>query len=96
MSYVLKKKRKASIHTTRILKKKEKSVEKKSHNFLVQNFQKKKDLVVLPSTTNITILEVPPSHLTPPLLSGPRPTKPRPKNFPNKHSVLFVSVKNDN
>ena len=95
MSYVLKKKRKASIHTTRILKKKE-SVEKKSHNFLVQNFQKKKDLVVLPSTTNITILEIPPSHLTPPLLSGPRLTKPRPKNFPNKHSVLFVSVKNDN
>ena len=38
----IKKKRKASIHTTRILKKKEKSVEKKSHNFLVQNFQKKK------------------------------------------------------
>ena len=70
MSYVLKKKRKASIHTTRILKKKEKSVEKKSHNFLVQNFQKKKDLVVLPSTTNITILEVPPSHLTPPSFLG--------------------------
>ena len=91
----IKKKRKASIHTTRILKKKE-SVEKRAIIFLFRIFKKKKDLVVLPSTTNITILEVPPSHLTPPLLSGPRPTKPRPKNFPNKHSVLFVSVKNDN
>lgn len=47
---------------------------KKSHNFLVQNFQKKKDLVVLPSTTNITILEIPPT-LDSPLLSGPRPKK---------------------
>ena len=47
-------------HNTHIEKKGK--CRKKSHNFLVQNFQKKKDLVVLPSTTNITILEVPPPH----------------------------------
>jgi hypothetical protein len=82
MSYVLKKKRKASIHTTRILKKKE-SVEKKSHNFLVQNFQKKKDLVVLPSTTNITILEVPPHTWLPPSFLG-HAYQAKPKKLPKQ------------
>ena len=96
MSYVLKKKRKASIHTTRILKKKEKSVEKKSHNFLVQNFQKKKILSFYLLLPILQFLKSPLTLDSPLPFSGPRPTKPRPKNFPNKHSVLFVSVKNDN
>ena len=67
MSYVLKRNEKHQF--TRHAYWKKGKCRKKSHNFLVQNFQKKKDLVVLPSTTNITILEIPPS-LDSPLLSG--------------------------
>lgn len=68
MSYVLKETKSINSHNTHIEKKE--SVEKRAIIFLFRIFKKKKDLVVLPSTTNITILEIPPS-LDSPLLSGP-------------------------
>ena len=66
MSYVLKETKSINSHNTHIEKKE--SVEKRAIIFLFRIF-KKKDLVVLPSTTNITILEIPP-HLTPPSFLG--------------------------
>ena len=69
MSYVLKQTKSINSHNTHIEKKA--SVEKKSHNFLVQNFQKKRSCR---STFYYQYYNSwnPPQHLTPPLLSGPR------------------------
>ena len=93
MSYVLKRNKKHQFTQHAYWKKGK--CRKKSHNFLVQNFQKKKILSFYLLLPILQFLKSPPPLDSPPPFWA-KPTKPRPKNFPNKHSVLFVSVKNDN
>ena len=83
MSYVLKKETKSiNSHNTHIEKKE--SVEKRAIIFLFRIFKKKKDLVVLPSTTNITTLEVPPLTLDSPPPFWATPYQATPKKLPKQ------------